>query len=634
VPNRIQRIVLAWSKADLENMRPGDRVVSLTSEAFVASSGLNGERVHVHLGDPEATRVDSGRILNELHEALKSSPFPWLEAYANVNFSIKAFQFITWLRLIRSLQQQFSPAQLEVYPPRAFSEPSLLENTFIYCLAQRSFGLAQEILQREGIRFVAPASAPLSRSEVLGRSFLGRIVASIASKTLAVSSRLLRGGGRRTTLPDRPEADVLLVSQQYTDSYHAAPLAKHLANKFRDRLAWIGMRPRSAANMSQEENDLVANVDLDNLRFVDSDSLLSRRERDSKLSLLVDIGNAWRLAGRLTSHDQLGVARRDWFEFLMDPSLRGLARRYEAWKEVLGALHPRVVIGLSAKGDMGLIRAWTRRNDVPFVQFMHGVFPIINSPYHVDADYLGVFGSILATQVKNSGLQQPRSVVACGAMQFRDKVLSASRKSSNGNGSSGSNSVLFLGGFELLPFYPWSPADMWRMLRDLHQVCEEFGKVLRVRTHPRYPATFWTPYVNKLHKQSQETIILSSEPSIHRDIRTAEFIVAPVFNGAALDALMGGKLIISYLPEGVEHTDSSRPLESMGGVAHGFKELQALFSAVATNSSSVCTLRLGQKQFLKDYSGNVKSDHWKTALNLVDEALRYRSHLSDPRRAS
>lgn len=604
-------------------------MVPLTAEAHIAASDMAGtEVIDPHFGLSEPITVDATRVVNDLHERLKTSEYPWLEAYANVIFSIKIFQLLAWSRHLVALQERFYPLGMQIRRPQAFSGHGSWEDTFIYGLAQRSFALASESLESEGIRFTGAKPVIESRAQRLYRTFLGRSVGRFASKMMR--SYRLKPPPSKHKLPERitasaRKADVILVSQQYTDASHAGQLAGHLANRFGERFLWIGIRPQPAANLTREEMDLTAHLDFEQLRFVDSASLFSGPAKATTIrSLLLDLGGAWHVANLIAEDNTLGIGRNQWFEFLMDPDLRGFATRYEVWDRTLAALNPKVVVGLSTLQDMALVRAWARRRTVPFVNFMHGV-SAMNSSYHVDADYLGVFGSILADQVKNSDLPQPRSVVACGAMQFADKLTSTRESFPNGNSSPCGNDVLFLGAFEWLPFCPWSPADMWRMLRDVHQVCKEFGKILRVRPHPRYPAAFWAPYVHALNRQHPQTTVLSSESSISRDVGMADFVVALVFDGGALDAMMTGKIVIFYLPEGVEHTDGSRLLEEVGAVAHNIEELKALFAVLVNKSNQTMDLQLQQTRFLQQYIGTPEGDHWAGALNLIEDALHEKS---------
>src|SRR5262249_16689520 len=222
---RIQRVILAWSKVDLEGWRQGDAVVPLTPEAHVAAFRIPEAAVldpKDYLGEPAGVVESATQVLNTLHETLKSSPFPWLEAYANIIFQIKLFQLIAWLELIRSLRTTFHPLTLEICPPELISD-----GAFVYRVAQRGFEVAQEILRREGIRFTVPEAGSLWKPGLLRRSALGRAVATMASK-------ILRSTSPRVASMQQP-ADVVLVSQQYTDAFHAAPLALRLAKTLGDR---------------------------------------------------------------------------------------------------------------------------------------------------------------------------------------------------------------------------------------------------------------------------------------------------------------------------------------------------------------------------------------------------------------
>jgi hypothetical protein len=625
VPPTVQRVLLVWSELDIKAWREGDRVVPLTAEAYCAVRQLTGADIldaRICIGQSQKVDATATELLNTLHETLKSSPLPWLEAYANVIFATKAFQLITWLALIRSLRDRFNPVRLEISPPQVFSSQFWSDEMFIYRLARQSFDLARRVLEREGVLFNTRAvEIPLRpwRKQPVVR----RAIAKTVSYAMNLGFANLFGvNGSAEGMPClHKDVDVVLVGQQYGDAFHSAPLAAHLAKKFGKRFLWISMRPQPAPNMTSEEIALIENLNFEELRFVDSASLLAGAEKNHRKSLLLDFGSAWHVAGLLAAQTKLGVNQDDWFDFLMDPDLKGFASRYQVWNRIMARLRPKVVVGLSVLQDMALIRAWTRHNDVPFVCFMHGAFYALKYSHDIDADYIGVFGRTLADQLKNSNLPQPRQVVLCGAMQFGEKTASSVRKH-EGEESQSSNTVLFLGIFDSLPFFPWSPADTWRMLRDVHKVCCELGKKLRVRPHPRYPASCWSPYVDELNRENPGTISLSSEPSIARDVGRAEFVVASGFDGAVLDTLLAGKLVVSYLPEGLEHIDYSRLLESTGALARGVSELRTLFIAIGKNSTRTDELRHKQGQFLRHYVEGLEDEPWEGALSLIDDVLR------------
>src|SRR5215471_1859043 len=147
----VQRVILAWSEADVDRWRQGDLIVPLTAEAHVAlrripAPGLTDPRTC--LGGTTEIIDTATRLINTLHERLKSSRCPWLEAYANVIFHMKVFQLIVWLRLVRGLRAKVHPLTLEVCPPVTFSSDS-----DVYLLAQRSFAVARDILRQEGVCF-------------------------------------------------------------------------------------------------------------------------------------------------------------------------------------------------------------------------------------------------------------------------------------------------------------------------------------------------------------------------------------------------------------------------------------------------------------------------------------------------
>src|SRR5262249_30894157 len=287
--------------------------------------------------------------------------------------------------------------------------------------ARRSFYLACEIINDEGIRLCALDHLRRYHSHdswkvrLLRRRVSRPALFAAASLGLRSGPRHLGANNAVTRHVLKSPADVVLVSEQYTDSFHAIPLAHRLATKLGERFLWVGMRPRASDQMTSEEVDLLASVNFKQPRFLDSSSSDFWPRVNRLTSFVEDAGSSWQVAGLLARQAELRLTRARWFELLMDSDLRGFASRYATWDRRLTELQPKVLVGLSTLQDMALIRAWARRNEVPFVGFMHGVFPWVDSAYHVDADYLGVFGTVSAEEVTQSSLPQPRRVTACGA---------------------------------------------------------------------------------------------------------------------------------------------------------------------------------------------------------------------------
>jgi hypothetical protein len=619
-----QRIVLAWSGLDLEGWRRGDLIVALTAEAYVA-----GRKI------PDAVLLDPSSILrassdpyNEatqfvdiLHDTVKSSRLPWIEAYANVILQIKIFQLITWLKLIRSLKAHVSPRVLEICPPKLFSGVSDIYNP------ERSFETARDILRREGIRFAGQQnSSPLSLKARLARAcalLLGRGFLRVAWTLFRLNIPQCLG------VASRECADVVLVSQQYTDAFHAVPLARRLAKAFGDRFRWVGPRPEGMSSVTEEEAALVANTNLEECQFIDSASLKPGLDMGSRRSMLLDLGSAIEVAHALSRQASLGVRRRQSLDLLLDPQFTGLGQRYSVWNRFLNELRPKVVVGLSTLQDMALVRAWTRRNNVPFVEFMHGVFPTGQCSYAIDADYLGVFGRINLEELEQSSVRKPRRVTACGAMQFGDKMGREIREGEKDAEPSSRNTVLFLGGGGWLPFYPWSPSDMWRMIEDIHRASHRWGRFLRVRPHPRYPPSVLAPYVEALRGRHPATIDLSSDPSLRRDLLSADFVIAPGFDGAVLDALLAKRLVISYVPTGTTPVSEQKPFQLMGNIVYGYDGLNDVFSEIVQGADRVHERQQAQVRYLKHYIEDSIQDSWGAAVKLVTDALdESASHLT------
>jgi len=614
---RMKLVILGWSEADLTDLEDGAVVVPLTAEVHLAARAQDLDIFDVGKlidGDPPIAQM-ALRLANDLHAELRESSVPWLEAYANIAFGTQCFQLLTWLRLLRSLHSRLGTGVV-VRLPDIVCKRQLQRETFVYGLAQESLLIACDVVAREGLTIQGRVKPCRHRLHPLMRR-----AATVMSPLLLWMSTMVLA----TKMPwRRPVAvigkrDVLLITEQYTDAIHAYPLARQLKAKYGATFAWVGIRPKTATNLTAEEAGFLGHGSLDEVNFFSTEGFGSTEIVTSRWAAALDTASAWQIAGILVRGVEGKLLRRDWFNLLLGQEYLGKAARAAVWNDLLNAAQPRIVVGLSTLQDMALVRGWTRRKLVPFVSLMHGVLPDLRRSHDADADYLGVFGKKLSESPIDAACAKPRRVAPCGPMQFEEKakigggLVSASLY--------GRAEVLFFGSFESLPFSPVTPEEQCQVINDVHRACREAGVTLRLRPHPRFPTTAWSPFVEKLSKRFPGTIVVSDERSISRDLARCRLCIATIFDGALMDALLAGTPVIAYAPEGKTDSLSATLLEATGGAVQGIEELKLMLSTSLVDYRWRRRIEAQQK-FLGEYFDTAELSTWDRALRLIDDALQ------------
>lgn len=610
-------VILGWSEADLNDLEDGAVVVPLTAEVHLAARARDlaifdvGELIG---GDSPISQV-ALRLAKDLHAELRRSSAPWLEAYANIAFGTQCFQLLTWLRLLRSLNSRLGTGVV-VRLPDIVSKRQLQHETFVYGLAQESLLIACDVVAREGLTIqgrVKPCGRrlhPLMRRAAAAMSPLLLWINTMALATRMPWRRRVAIMGKR---------DVLLITEQYTDAIHAYPLARQLKAKYGASFAWVGIRPKMATNLTAEEAGLLDHGSLDEVNFFSTEGFGSTEIVTSRWAAVLDTASAWQIAGILVRGVEGKLLRRDWFNLLLGQEYLGKAARATIWNDLLNAAQPRIVVGFSTLQDMALVRGWARRKLVPFVSLMHGVLPDLRRSHDADADYLGVFGKKLSESPIDVSFAKPRRIVSCGPMQFAEKAKI-------GGGLVGAplysrTEVLFFGSFESLPFSPVTPEEQWQVINDVHRACREAGVTLRLRPHPRFPTTAWSPFVEELSKRFPGTVVVSDERSISRDFARCRLCIATVFDGALMEALLAGTPTIAYAPEGKADSLSSILLEATGGAVQGIEELKLVLNTSLVDHRWLRRIKAQQK-FLGEYFDTAELSTWDRALRLIGDALQ------------
>jgi hypothetical protein len=637
---RITRVLLAWSKADLEAADDSEVIVCLTpTTSLLARKSHKGKAA-----DPDKylrrdwqgifpTATD---LLNSLHAEFSCSTVPaWMEGSINIVFFELFAQVLTWLSLFRNLGASFSEQEVVLMPPAAFLNPSLREHPY-EDVAVHAFWVAARVVMRDGIRFRAHNGGEVPSSSRSFRAMAERAGARLAARFRfsewgMMVSRSYRASERRRHLR---RADVLLVTNQATDAAHGTPLAKALAVSLGEGFLWISSRSVSTA-LTPEEIAL-ADGPCKGIRRLDVEELIPSDLTGYRAAKLVRLAAQWKLVERLSGREGNQLGRRDWEALLEHPMLEDLATKCQAWASILEAIQPRVIIGLSTLQDMALIRAWARRQGVPFVQFMHGAVPLLNHFYNSDGDYVGVFGPHWVTQIKAHAPNRTQKVEVCGAMQFGTKMRAASQfwapPESKENGY-----VLFIANGDWLPFYPLPLALQARAVRELFTACRDIDRPLRMRTHPRLPrGQFWGPYAEELALQNPQAISVSTEPSTFKDISGADFLVAAGFDGATLEALMLEKIVLFYVPDDIRFKEGPFDFDKIGGLVKTEEELRSAFACLMKGSGFRDQLRAKQQAFLREYIVDENKDPWDGARCFVEsivKGLSQRKDFAAPRQA-
>lgn len=425
----------------------------------------------------------------------------------------------------------------------------------------------------------------------------------------------------RSQWPSKTE--LLLVGLQSTDALFQAPLAQRLSEFYGDAFVWLSYSRNEILKDTPKNPEEVAVFDgTDNKKayHITSDEVPAVVWRRAKLGRLADAYTSWTVAGIVSRTVKSSLSRSDWFDRMSEDVFCQSFQKYERWRRFLDAASPLVIGALSTINDMAFIRSWARRNGVPFVLFPHGVFQSVRSQFQVDGDYLGVFGKIPAKQVHESGIAEAREVALCGSMQFGAKQHNF-LKNSDSSKVPDQRSLLYVTPCSTLPFFPHSLSQRFKEIETLHRACRSAGCELVVREHPRGGKDTVRPFVEELDRCFPGTIRVSEEPSLFKDFSSTAAVVTSNFDGAVLDALLSGKIVVAYL---AEHSwnPSLDVLEKIGCFVRTEDELERVLCVVLENGKEIKEIRRREQEFLAKYIEEPGADPWARAEELLAKVLQ------------
>jgi hypothetical protein len=223
-------------------------------------------------------------------------------------------------------------------------------------------------------------------------------------------------------------------------------------------------------------------------------------------------------------------------------------------------------------------------------------------------------------QVQASGMLEAQEVELCGSMQF-GTMRSDHAKISDSSKIPGQSAFLLLGTFSFSQIFPSSVAQRFKEIEGIHRVCRSVKAKLVVREHPRGGGKDWLgPFVEELERRFPGTISLSSEPSLFKDCSSATAVVASKFDGAVLNALLSGEMVIAYVPEH-SYNPTLDILEKMGCLVRTEHQLKRVLQIVGENGKEAEEIRLREDEFLKQYIDDPKGDPWIRVEELLAKVL-------------
>ncbi len=638
---QVQRVVLAWSAADVERHAERESIViPLTSEGFIAARrGCSGKVIdtasimgatkdiaHVML-------IQSQLVEEELVKLTKKEP--WISSILR-SLEMVLGHVLLWDKLIHSIWQMMDKVPFEIIPPLAFEQRSLLRDDDWKSFAARdSFWICVESLERRGhitLSFSERPRRPRYQKEF--PRFLRRMISSVAGYLVnRMAGFLLCERSKERSSQRWPKTDLLLVGLIAGDAVHQAPLAQRLSARFGDAFLWLSCSKeeilRRGVVITPEEGSYFDAMDKHAAHWIPSDEVPKVVWKHPLFCRLTDAYACWSVAGIFSKTVQSLLSRSDWFDYFNNGHVKyifsDLRLQYERWRRFLDAASPRVVCAFSLLGDMAFIRHWARRKAVPFVLLPHGVFPSIRWQYHVDGDYLGVFGRIVAEQVQASGISKAREVALCGSMQFGIKSPDPA-KTSDSPKTSGQRSLLYIVTFSFCQFFPSSVGQRFKEFEELHRACRSVDAELVVREHPRGGRDWLRPFVEELETRFPGTIRLSKEPSLFKDFSSAGAVVASRFDGAVLNALLSEKIVVAYLSED-SWNSTLEILAKMGCLVRTQAELEHVLRIVLGNGKEASKIRHREQEFLEEYIEDPSGDPWARAQELIAKVLE-RARLS------
>ncbi len=647
------RVILAWSKEDVEREQAKKCiVVPLATGGYLASesSGRTVLDTEAVLGKaPELWNLVGSSLRKTLADLTNRDASPWMGGCPPEKLTYAIHLVIVWQSLLKGIEREMGTTPYEIVPPMAFHDPSHLRDRSFDTLAMKIFWICfrshgtigrEPSIEPSKIRH---AGKHLRKLPELCTHATGCILNRLApiflyeemkmDPTRPRIFRLLEFlmihactilSLRQSVFSSYPRITLLLAGTQYTDSFHQAPLAKRLYRRYGKAFLWLTLNIRNlieSADVTPEEKSHIEAMNEQESPHLAWDTAPNVSWVHPALARVSDTHVLGSIARILSEAVPSSLSRTEWVNVLRECGIAGLREKYERRSRLLSALSPRAIVGLSTLTDMAFIRSWARRNSVPFVLFPHGVFPVVSQQYHVDGDYLGVFGKIMADQVAASGLSRAREVARCGSMQFGSSVPTSPFGDSGKPQAREHESFLYIPGHALLPFFPVSMNQRWREIRAIHAACMHVGRKLVVREHPRGGKKELAPFIDELKRTHPGTIDMSRDPSLLGDISSAQAVIASIFDGATLNALLYRRIVVAYIEKG-QWNSSIHLFEKLGCFARNPEDLREILRAIVQGGDEAQDIYTRQQRFLDEYFEGLGDDPWKRADAFIEKVLQ------------
>jgi len=644
-------IILAWSKEDVERGSNRESIVIPLAPGGYSAALSSGNRIidtHALIGKAdERAGIIGASLRKTLADLISRRSEPWIAGCGPEKLNYATTLVLVWESLLMGIEREMGNDHFEIVPPQAFYKPSLLRGKGFDMLAMKVFWICFRSYQIKRARNHVSHAKPRYPGKYLKQlaesisCTAGYVVdhcariflyeerkANPSRRKIFRLLRFLVSHGAKVLSPERsvfntfPKIKILLAGTQWTDSFNQAPLAKCLHDRHDGSFLWLTLNLRTisgSTDITPEEKSLLEAINVRETHVLEWNMIPNVSWIHPLLARMSDTYTCRNLGRILSTNVPSTLTLGDWIDVIRECGVSGLREKYERRSRLLNALSPRVVAGLSTLGDMAFIRSWARENNVPFVLFPHGIFPVISQQYHVDGDFLGAFGKIMADQITSSGISRAREVAVCGSMQF-GSILNRTLKSRKEPVSQVYEAFLYLPGHGLLPFFPASMKQRYREIHAIHSACMHVGKKLIVREHPRGGKKELDPFVDELFKTHPGTITTSSEPSLIHDLSSAQAVITSVFDGATIQALLHGKIVVAYIEEACWNT-SLELFTKLGCLVRNPEDLTRVLRIIVQNDRDAQDIYRRQRLFLDDFFEGLEGDPWMPAQELIEKAL-------------
>jgi len=228
----------------------------------------------------------------------------------------------------------------------------------------------------------------------------------------------------------------------------------------------------------------------------------------------------------------------------------GLRLNYEGIDRLLSQRKPKQIVASQTMEQLSYLRAWSRKNGIPYLRFPHGVELHLDAEHFWNADRVGALGTFARDRLEKLG-SVSGEVTLCGGMHLAQQGQYTARRMKEGRltqTSTPRRALFLMGGYWAFSM-PDAPDEIRMDLMSLSQALKQHNIRLSVRCHPRHlDAESFRLIVTELASQGLDIDWSDARKSLTEDLLASGSAISSTWNGSALMCLYGDIPLVGWIP--------------------------------------------------------------------------------------